>query len=295
MIHDTVYLLFDIGGTKLRVGVSKTLRRVERFEVLATPPTFQPGITAITEIGRGLANGQRIRAISGATPGHVDRKTGKLICLPNLPWGEQPVLRVLAKTFHAPVFIENDAALAGLAEATLGAGRRKSIVMYYTVSTGIGGARIVNGKIDTAAIGFEPGHQIINVEAQPDDRCSDRHMPGHLEAYASGTALRRRYGKLAEDVHSKRIWDEASCLLAAGITNSIVHWSPNIVVLGGGLMQSMPLDTLGTYVKQNLARAYGTGPKIVRATLGERAGLEGARIHLQQKLKSRYRQGGVPL
>ncbi len=277
-----MFLLFDIGGTKLRVGVSRTLKRVDRFKVVPTPPTFQAGITRIAEIARTLSNGQRARAVCGATPGHIDRRTGRLLCSPNLPWGGKPVLRRLENTFHAPVFIENDAALAGLAEASIGAGRGHSIVMYYTVSTGIGGARIVHGKIDAAAIGFEPGHQIINIETQSTQRCSDRHVPGHLEAYASGTALRRRYGKPPERIYSKRIWDETARLLAVGIANSILHWSPEIVVVGGGLMGSIPLDKLREEVRHNLSRSFDKKPQLLRAKLGDRAGLIGALVLLQQ-------------
>ncbi len=282
-----MFLLFDIGGTKLRIAVSRNLRTLDRVTIMPTPSTFRGGIALIEKTARGLVNEARIRAVSGATPGHIERSSDRLLCTPNLAWGGEPVISTLKKTFHAPVFIENDAALAGLAEATTGAGRGVSIVMYYTVSTGIGGARIVNGTIDAAAIGFDPGHQIINVEAQHDDQCSDRHVPGHLEAYASGTALKRRYGKSAEKIRSQTVWKQVARLLAVGISNSIVHWSPEIVVLGGGLMNSIRLDALRIFVKQNLARSYGSGPPIVRAKLGDRAGLEGARISLRQSLESR--------
>jgi glucokinase len=112
----------------------------------------------------------------------VDKQAKKLVKSPHLPkWVDKPLGSRLEKALGVKVLLENDAALAALGEAVFGAGRRAEIVGYLTISTGIGGARVVDGRIDKKSVGFEPGHMIIDVG----------NKVGYWEDFASGTAMEK--------------------------------------------------------------------------------------------------------
>jgi glucokinase len=101
-------------------------------------------------------------------------------------WAQESVTDPLHKHFKVPVYLENDTALAGLGEAHFGAGQGIDIMVYHTISTGVGGVKIEHGEIDEASTGFEPGHQVLDI---------DRTILGDdisptLENLVSGTGLR---------------------------------------------------------------------------------------------------------
>jgi glucokinase len=106
-------------------------------------------------------------------------------------WQRKPLASALSKRLDgAPVYIENDKAVVGLGEATYGAGVGYGIVAYHTVSTGVGGVRTEDGKISRASAGFEPGHQIIDIDGSLlDDGTSHT-----LESLVSGYSLEKRRG-----------------------------------------------------------------------------------------------------
>ena len=158
-----MYLLLDIGGTKTRVAVSKDGKTLFASNISETFPNFQEGISAIKKIADSLIGGEKSRRLFAASPGRWIRKT-KAVNAPHLlGWNHKPLKSELEKAFAAPAYLENDSVLAGLGEAVFGAGKEDRIVAYLTVSTGVGGTRIVDGKIDANTYGFEPGHQIIDL------------------------------------------------------------------------------------------------------------------------------------
>ncbi len=191
-----MYLLFDIGGTKMRLATSKDGRQLAKTLIVSTPKKFSEGIKLFTNTSLRLTEGKKIKAIAGGIAGVFDQERAKLVASPNLAdWVKKPLKKQLETKLKAPVFLENDAALAGLGEAIAGAGKGKKIVAYLTISTGIGGAKIVNGEIDKKAIGFEPGHQIVNASAKFAD----------LEAQISGGALAKRCKKHPAKISDKKI------------------------------------------------------------------------------------------
>ena len=167
--------------------------------------------------------------------------------------------------------MENDTALVGLGEATSGAGLGKSIVAYITVSTGVGGVRIVDGKIDRNSFGFEPGHQVI----LPNGSSCNCGGIGHLETLVAGFYLERTYKQKPEDIKDPEVWDEVAKYLGLGLCNSIVHWSPDIVVLGGAVMKSVDLEKVKVYLKEYLT-IFPQPPDLVPAKFDADGGLYGA-------------------
>lgn len=268
-----MYILFDIGGTHTRLAVSSDGKTVEHTKILNTPQLFEEGIELIHQSVNALTQGKKVVAIAGGIAGPLNQDKSKLVNSPNLGnWIQKPLKEELKKRLEAPVYLENDAALVGLGEAVYGGGKDMGIVVYITVSTGVGGARIVDGKIDRNAMGFEPGHQIIEINGPLCPTCG---IPGHLEGYVSGAAVRKKYGKEPKDITDSKVWDEIANLLAIGVHNMILHWSPDIVILGGSMMKSIPLEKVG----ENLHRILTIFPKtpiVKRAELGDIGGLYGA-------------------
>ena len=255
------------------MAISTDGERIARKEIFDTPDDFDGGIEAITAAIKELAGSSRIEAVAGGLPGPLDKAKTMSINPPNLPaWKNMPFKAKLADKLGTDnIHLMNDAAAAGIGEAIYGAGKGYNIVAYLTISTGIGGARIINGNIDVNSLGFEPGHQIIDISSGLD-----------LEETISGSAIEKRYGKKAEDIHDKAIWEEIEKTLAVGLNNTIVHWSPDIVVLGGSMTDSIDIVKLREYTAK-YCRIFPSIPPIVKRALGDDTGLYGAMGYLNKR------------
>lgn len=279
-----MYLLFDIGGTNLRVAVSQDKQSFDQIKVVPTPSDFSQGISLIAQLAVELTNGQALQAVAGGIAGPFNHEKTELVKAPHLPgWVGQPIKAELERSLKTKVFLENDAALAGLGEAIYGSGRGKRIVVYLTIGTGVGGARIVDGQIDAYAFGFEPGHQILSLE--PASQSGLRTFkPSTLEELISGSAIEKRYGKKPQEITEPDFWEEMAKWLAYGLNNTIVHWSPDIVVLGGSMLKKpgIPIDQVRAYLNEIL-KIFPEVPPIEEAQLDDQSGLYGALVLLRQK------------
>jgi len=261
-----MYLVFDIGGTHLRAGVSQDGKTVAAHETIATPKDANEGIRLLTKLAGELAAGETITNLAGGIAGVWDRDKTQLVSSPNLPgWQRQPIKEVLEQQFTCTVTLHNDAVLAGLGEAAQGAGKGYDIVAYLTISTGVGGVRITHGRVDETSFGFEPGQQVIDTE-------------GHtLEYYAGGASLKRRFGLEPTDLNDPAVWKEASHRLAQGLVNVVALWSPDVIVLGGAIVAAgrFSIEKLRQDIK-TLTPWLPDIPNIQTATLGDERGLLGA-------------------
>jgi glucokinase len=255
-------ILFDIGATKIRMAYSVDGEIFEEPKVFETPKDYEEGLKLFIETATELAKGREIKKIAG----------GMSRSVPGWPNDYEKFKEDLGEKFGSEIFIENDAAIVGLGEANWGAGRGFKIVAYITVSTGVGGVRIVDGKIDDRSIGFEPGKQIIDVDTQKT-----------LEDMISGKALEKRTGKHPKEITDFAVWDEHAKILAVGLNNIIVEWSPDCVVLGGSMITgdpAIPLDKTEQYLKEILKFSPKL-PAIKKAELGDFGGLYGALAYLK--------------
>lgn len=278
-----MYILFDIGGTKIRIAASMDSMTFKDPVIIDTPPTYEEGIAVFKKTVTDLASGENIKAIGGGIAGPFSQKKSALIGSPNLKdWIGKPFLDELKKTFNTPVYIENDSALVGLGEAVAGAGVGYDIVCYITVSTGVGGARIIRGKIDETSIGFEPGHQIIDAGKTLCSNCTGV----YLGNYISGKATAKRFGKKAYEVTDDTLWEEElPKWLAYGLNNTIVHWSPDVVVLGGSMIVGDPAISVAAtekYLKEILI-IFPELPVMKKAELADLGGLHGAMALIRQQ------------
>lgn len=256
----------------MRLGVSSDGKTISQVKIIPTLPDFNEGVEAIIKAGRELWLGQNIQGVAGGIAGPMNKDRSMMSRSPHIPgWVNKPIKAVLEKQFGCKVVLENDTVVGGVGEAVKGGGAGKSVVAYVAIGTGVGGKRIIDGKIDDKSYNFEPGHQVII----PDGNFCHCGGKGHLEAYIGGAYIEEKYNKKAEEINDTAIWDEIAKYLALGLTNTIVHWDPDIVVLGGSVMKSISLDAVKKYLKENLT-IYPQTPELVLATLGQDAGLYGA-------------------
>lgn len=221
-----------------------------------------------------LAGSRKITKIVGGIPGPLNKQHSGMTFSILENWANKPMRTDLRRLTGVPIVIGNDAGLVGLGEATVGAGQGYGIVAYITVSTGVGGTRIVHGHIDQSALGFEPGFQIVSFPAKASLK------PVRLGKLISGHALAKKYGRLPKTIKNQQVWQEAARALAVGLVNVTVFWSPDVIVVGGSVAKDIPLAVVRRWYKKYI-RIFPHGAPIVRGNLGDVGGLHGA-LHLAQ-------------
>lgn len=258
----------------MRFAVSKNGKEIGTLQITPTPQhNFEEGMRICKEMGELLRGKEGIEKVAGGIAGSFNKDHTALLRSPHIQgWIGKPLKERLEGIFGAPVSLENDAALAGLGEAIAGAGRGYGIVAYVAVGTGVGGVRIVDAKIDRNAAGFEIGHQIINYNDNENDKART------LEEYVSGSALQKRFGEKPEHISNPETWKETAEILAVGLRNTILHWSPDVLVLGGpvALQSAFSFELFKEYLTKSVLEVFPTAPKIKKAELGDKSGLYGA-------------------
>lgn len=254
------YLGIDLGGTNVRTllvdEAGVTYSEVKGPSHAQDGPDVVYSIICqqIRTIDYTVCNGfEGIEGIGIGVPGPVDTVNGVMIMASNLPgFTNYPIVAKLQDDFHKPVFLDNDANVAGLAEAVLGAGKNYASVYYVTVSTGIGGAFIVNKQLISGGRGH--AGEIGNIIVKPHGYKQGALNPGAAEGECSGTAITRKGQALLGDQikHAGHVFkaayegdptaqtivteviDELSTLFA-----NIAHTvDPNCFVIGGGVMRA---------------------------------------------------------
>lgn len=278
------YVVFDIGGTKTRVALTEDFVTLSEVDFFSTPASFKQGMEAIKKAIAAMKPKSPIIAMAGGVRGMLMEDHSGIQNDGTLTnWAKQSITDALGKHFKVPVYLENDTALAGLGEARYGAGQGIDIMVYHTISTGVGGVKIERGKIDEASSGFEPGHQVLDI---------DRTILGDditptLENLVSGAGLEARLGMKPKDIPQEdMVWDELAEYLAQGLRNTILYWSPDVIVLGGSMIlgnPKIPLESIRKYTVEVLD-GFVICPFITIATLGDHSGLYGAMAYLKDKI-----------
>lgn len=307
----------DVGGTKIlagviEVGTGKVLgtarkrtrpeRGVEFFKDRLLTVT-QEAITATT-----LPNGARLSAIGIGVAGQVDREHGVLLAGPNLSAGldHLPLAALLRERFGLPVRVGNDVEVATLGEQFYGAARGYEDFVCVFVGTGIGSGIVEGGTLYRGATGTagEIGHTVVQYNGRQCG-CGGR---GHLEAYASRTAITRvllaelargRASLLREllnpedtqirskqiarclDEHDELVTEavtDAADYLGAGLGSLVTFYNPKRIVLGGGLIEAAKLlfDRASLRAREVALPGPGRQVEIVRTELGDNSGIVGA-------------------
>ncbi len=314
----------DLGGTKILaglfdgslecIGTAKVSTKAQRGMETVISRIERCVRDAVDEADLGL---KQVAGIGIGAPGAVDFETGTVIFAPNLDgWKEVPLKKELEKQLGVPVFVENDGNIAvlGVHVAELKAKPRHVIGIF--VGTGIGGGLIINGELYS---GFnhtagEIGHMVIDVNG-PKCGCGSR---GCFEAVASRTAIFQRIkegikegektlltdmlGDGLEDLRSgdlrkairrgdkfvAKVIEQAAEYIGIGVANLINILGPEVVVLGGGVMEALADEMTATILKTAKDHAMpGTmkNVEIVVSKLGDNAGITGAAVLARREIK----------
>ncbi len=278
-------LACDLGGTRLRVAVIALDGSILWRRATQTPREDPDALVRLMREGLGAADA--VRGAVVGVPGPVDYRRGAALGLPNLPrWNKRLDATGLTSDLGLQTLVANDADLAALGEHRFGAGRGIDDMLYMTSSTGVGAGVIVGGRLLRAGLSLaEVGHTII-----------DRATYETVESLGSGTALGQRAGEDAASVGAKAsagdpgAQDHFSVVatdFAIGVYNAVHCFSPEVVVIGGGMSQSGEL--LLRPVREMLTRCPTRCPaskaRVVRAAGGDDVGLKGAAAFWQDSLR----------
>lgn len=210
-----------------------------------------------------------------ASPAVVDKAKGSIIKPSHIPWTYLPIVGYFKNNLHCLANIDNDATLGGIAEATMGAGKLNRLVLYVTISTGIGTAIILDGKPVTQHYNSEGGRQIIY----------NHPFPGvQYQKIASGGAIKAKYHKRAAEITSTKDWDKIAKNISTGLFNLITIIQPDIVVLAGGV--SVHFNHFIKPLREYLNKFHSLYPipPIKKAKYTETAPLIGALIMAKNEL-----------
>lgn len=303
MADDSV-IAIDIGGTQLRVALFAGGALQDRA---ALPTDVEGGPSGVMDqIDRlidklcpGAARGA-VGGIGLSLAGPIDTETGTVTRIPTLTgWDGLPVAKALSERTGIPAMVENDAIAATLGEWRHGAGKGVRNIVYLTVSTGIGGGAVVDGRLlhGRRGIAGHLGHMRM-VQEGPTCPCG---AVGCFEALAAGPALRDRAviasrsgtgflaglteidaihvfeGARAGDRLCRDLVAEEAMYLGQGITSVIHMFSPDRVIMGGGLSQAFDQLAPGIHdiIRRDAMPPFKTVP-VVKAALGGDSGLVGA-------------------
>ena len=295
----------DIGGTKIAVGLVNAAGKIIEQEVCSTDreKDYRHGVESILNLLERCLQRRpeaRLLGIGVGCTGPMDPQTGVLGPNSFLPlWEGVSMVDLLQERLNLPVAIENDADAAALGEAAWGAGQGAARCIYVTVSTGIGCGILLDGRLYRGAGGAHPelGHILIDPSQGSQCYCGGN---GCWESLASGPALaawysaqRRERGLEVEGFADAR----AVCALAAqgeplareavlregyylgvGLTNLITTFVPDVIVLGGGVMESWPMfaEPARAVIRQSCNLVPHERSVLRQASLGARTGLAGA-------------------
>ena len=230
------YIGLDIGGSKFLVASADAQGNIRQRVQRPTPPALEDGIALLQEMIAIVSDGQPVSAIGAAAGGPLDWQTGVISPLHQPAWRDVPLRQIMADRWGCPLYVDVDTNVAALAEYHLG-GHDVPALLYLTISTGMGGGLVQNGRLYRGHNGAHPevGHQTIRYRcrAPANVRCACG-APDCLEGLISGNAIRRIYGRPAEAL-DEADWAEVAFNLGQGLRNLATIYAPDLIVLGGGV------------------------------------------------------------
>lgn len=308
------YVGIDLGGTNIVAGVvdenyniiskASTKTNCPRPEKEIADDMAKMALQAVKNANLEISN---IECIGIGTPGIANSSTGIIERANNLGFVNTPMVKYIKETIDKPVFIENDANAAAYGEFVAGAAKEAKNAICVTLGTGVGAGIIIDGKIYSGSnyAGAEIGHTVIEVDGA---ECSCGRK-GCFEAYSSATGLIRMskeameknpdsiMNKMAQekggrvtartsfdamragDKSAKEVVDKYIKYLAAGITNTINIFQPDILCIGGGVCNEgdpLLLPVKALVENEDFAKNSEKRTEIVIAKLGNDAGIIGA-------------------
>ena len=267
-----MYLCIDVGGTKTLIALfdnkGKLLHSI-KFLTNANQVKFYQALIQQIKVNFVLSG---VKAISVAMPGIV--KNNYATWLGNLPWHNFDIAKELNKDFNLPVYVENDANLAALAEARNAKGRS----LYFTFSTGIGGGVIEDGKLVKRYLEFEPGHIEYVYEGKK----------AEWEDLAAASAINTKFGKFVSELTTPEEWNEVIKRMLLGLVPLTTSIKPARIIFGGPL--GLHLNNYRTKLRKEFLAELPSGltaPRFLIAKYGSFSSIYGC--YYYAKLKESHR------
>jgi len=308
----------DVGGTKVSVA---TLRDGQLGEPILRPTDLSGPDALIAQIAaavRDAAGEEQPDAVGVGIPSIVEFETGRVRSSTNIPLRDVELRHVFERELEVPVFVDNDATVAALAEAHDENGRLDvDCLVMLTIGTGVGGGIVIAGRPYRGATGAagEIGHTLIGIDNDIPDASARFPQPGSLEGLAAGHALDgltreaaaahpgsalgralAEHGSIAgpDTVMAAKAGDALAVSLLAllgrrvgiGIANAINTFDPDVVAIGGGvssageLLLAPAVEVAWGYVREGV----GTKTEIRLARSGPQAGVRGAALLARSEL-----------
>jgi glucokinase len=231
-----IYVSLDIGGTKLIVAAFDASGTLLKQERATTPLKLAAGLDLLDRLIANVTEEKPIAGIGAAAGGPLDHRTGIISPLHQPEWRNIPLKKILEAKWGCPFHVDVDTNVAALAEYDA-LEKRVTLLLYITLSTGVGGSLVQEGNIYRGLNGKHPeiGHQTIPYRSPGNKtiRCSCG-AEGCLEELISGNGIRRVYGKSPEELNAQE-WSDASWNLGQGLRNLAAIYLPDVIVLGGGI------------------------------------------------------------
>ncbi len=270
----------DIGGTKILAGIIDpsgkivARRSIGTLAELGAEDVVARCVSLMRELAREAQVAvEMLAGIGCSVPGPLDPEGGVVLFSPNLGWRNVPLAQWLRHQCGVPVEIEDDARCAASGEARRGAARGVAMAVYITISTGIGGGLIINGRVYRGAHGFagEIGHMTLEANGPP---CSCGNN-GCFESLASGSAV------------ATRIVEAAGVYVGIGLAAVATAFDPQIIVLGGGVVRQEGILLRRAYetFRERAIAPLGSLVPIVPAALGDESGLWGAVALIEDRIR----------
>ncbi len=310
----------DFGGTNIKVGLVSDRGRVVRQRILSTRAFGRPAqcLEGLSDAVKQLAQTvgirpARLRGVGIGAPGAVDPLRGIVLSATNVPgWRRVPLRRQLERRLGCRCAIDNDANLYTLGEWRFGAGRGSRVLIGLTLGTGVGGGLVCDGLLyhGVSGVAGEVGHMVIH----PGGRRCGCGARGCLEAEVGTAAIlsrgreairhgaeplralaRHAHGRLspeliaqaarAGDAAARRMWVDVGRWLGIALANLVNLLNPDRIMIGGGVANAWPFfaPTMLRTVRAHAMRVPGRAVRIVRAQLGDRAGILGAAVLVWQE------------
>ena len=232
----TVLIGLDIGGTKIMVAAADGEGTILRRTRIATSTSLEDDLTNINKMIAEVAAEDEIMGMGAAVGGPLDWEQGIVSPLHQPAWRDIPLKAMMEAQWNCPFYVDVDTNVAAVGEYRWGSISARRF-LYLTISTGVGGGFLVDGRIYRGQDGAHPevGHQSIHFRcSNPSAVQCECGTPDCLEALVSGSGIRRIYGKPAEELRPEE-WEEVAYNLGQGLRNMATFYAPDVIRIGGGV------------------------------------------------------------
>ncbi|RPI34488.1 MAG: ROK family protein [Chloroflexota bacterium] len=231
-----VFTGLDIGGTKLMVAAADKDGNIRRRTRAATSTRLETDLETLNQMVAEVAGGEEILGMGAAIGGPLDWEKGIVSPLHQPAWRNVPLKTLMETRWGCRFYVDVDTNVAAVGEYRWG-NTAAPRFLYLTLSTGMGGGFLLDGKIYRGQGGAHPevGHQSIPFRcSNPAAIQCECGAPDCLEALISGNGIRRIYGKPAENL-TEAEWDEVAYNLGQGLRNLAAIYTPDVIRIGGGV------------------------------------------------------------